>query len=358
MGNSTITLQQIVDSARMFGDLAPTLPTGGFSTQPALSIANDVMNSMLLGGPDGSPFSWKWNRFNIPPFLTISWMQDYFVPGVVNLGWIENCWAVYINQTSTPKYKQQVEVHKDLEVDWIQTGYPGKICWMPNDQLQTGAWGVPAQASPSGLTNPGPGVVYTNPLSIPNAAPVNPNTGIADAFNNLWTVTTYGTCGQTNPFLTNLNPVFPTPTNQGVVATTVQDGTTVWTAINPKGQGFRLRPIPPQTGIVWQIHAVGQMRQPYFTSLSQTLEPIPDDYSLYFKNGFYAQCYRMSSDPKIRARFPEEWSLWLKSLSSALKQANREMDDEGFYPTQSIMDSGWGPNVYPSPAAPFGPGGF
>jgi len=38
--------------------------------------------------------------------------------------------------------------------------------------------------------------------------PANPITCITDAFGNFWVLTTYGTCGSTNPFLTNLNPVF------------------------------------------------------------------------------------------------------------------------------------------------------
>jgi hypothetical protein len=357
MPNSTITLQQIVDDAKTFADLSPVLATGGFSTAPALSIANDVMNAMLLGGPNGEPFNWKWNRFNPLAFPTISWQQDYFVPNVVNLGWIESSWAVYVNMTSTPKYIQQLEVHKDLLTDWLQTGYPGKICWIPNDQCKTGTWGQTSQQNITGLFNPGPGVTYINPVGA-NQTPANPTTCISDSFNNLWTVTTYGTCGQTNPFLTNVNPVFPTPTNPTVQATTVMDGTTVWTAINPKGQGFRLDPIPPQTGITWLIQVVGQMRQPYFTSLNQTLEPIPDDYSLYFKNGFFAQCYRRSPDSKVRAKFADEWNLWLKGLSNAVKQGNREMDDFGFYPSVGVMDTGWGAQVYPNPAQPYGPWGF
>lgn len=359
MPNSTIKIQTLVDDARTFADLAPALATGGFSNQPALSMAWDTMHSMLLGGPNAEPFNWKWNRFNCPSWVTISWQQDYFVPGVVTLGWIESAWAVYINMTSTPKYKQQLEVHKDLLVDWLQTGYPGKICWIPNDQMQTGTWGQSTSLSASGLTNPGPGVVYINPVGIANATPANPTTQVTDAFGNLWVVTTFGTCGQTNPFATNLNPVFPTATNQNIVATTVTDGTVVWTAVNPKGQGFRIDPIPPQTGIVWQIQVVGQnMCPPLFTSLDQTIEPVPDDYYHYFKNGFFAQCYRRSPDPKIRAKFPSEWEMWMKSLSNAVKQGNREQDDMGFYPSSGVMDTGWGAQIFPNPAQPYGPWGF
>ena len=359
--NSNVFLQDISDDASSLGDVSPALSASGFSTAPAISIANDVIAAMLLGGPDGQPFNWKWNRMNLGAFYTISYQQDYFVPGVVNLGWLESCWSVDINQTSQPKEKYAVEVHRDLMVTFNQTGGPGKICWMQNDTMQSGTWGQTALASPSGLNNPGPGVVITNPANSPNAAPVNPTTCISDAFGNLWTVTTYGTCGNSNPFATNTTgpnsgpPVYPTYQNQSIVATTVNDGTVVWTAINPKGQGFRLNPIPPLQGVVWLVQPTAQMRVPVFKSMMQTLEPVPDDFATYFKQGFFCECYRRNPDAKVRARYPSEKAIWLEALDKAVKQGQREMDDFGFYPGRSVMDNSWGWSQV-NPAQPFGPG--
>lgn len=367
--NSTTTLQNIIDDALTLGDVAPTLATGGRSQAPALSIANDVMLAMLQGGPNGQPFNWKWNRFNLPPFLTISFQQDYFVPGLVNLSWLESAWASNINQTSVPKQNTPVEVHKDLEITYAQTGYPAKACWIPCDQMQTGTWGVsplgPTLNEPNGVTNsfgpnaiglqnPGPGVVYTNPLGLLQT-PTNATTQITDPNGNLWVLTTFGTCGNiqpTWPLTTAITyPTYATPT---VTATTVQDGTCVWTAINPKGQGIRLNPIPPQTGIVWQIQMVGQMRPPRLQSVNQLLNPIPDDYITYFKQGFFAECYRRNPDPKVRAKYQMERQMWLEALDKAVRQGDREMDDFGFYPGSQIMDQTWG-CVYPNPSQPYGP---
>jgi len=431
--NSTITLQDITDQAMSFGDMAPALAVGGYSTQPAQSIGNDVMTAMLLGNGDGNPFNWKWNSFNVTPFYTISLQQDYFVPGVVNLGWLESSWAVNINQTSNPKQKLYQEVHRGLEVTFDQTGYPGKICWMQNDTMQFGTWGQSQLASPSGLQNPGPSVVYLNPAGAPQN-PTNPTTCIGDSYGNLWAVTfgvnqTSATCGTFNPFnsivtgtsvtsniitVTAANgltpgtvvklqgtsesflnnqpltviaansasftaafthgdysngsdtgnvwivPVYPiyqagNPSVSSTVATTVNDGTVVWTAINPKGQGFRLNPIPPNSGVVWLVNPVAQMRVPRFTNMQQTLEPIPDDWEKYFKDGFYAQCYRHSPDPKVRLKFKDEWELFMKSLDNAVKQGQREMDDYGFYPgNPGVMDTGWALNPT-RPDWPYGP---
>jgi hypothetical protein len=365
--NSNIKLQEIVDDAGSLGDVSPALATGGFSNAPALSIANDVMQTIINGGPVGQPYNWKWNRINVPTFTTISYQQDYFIPGVVNVAWLEHAWASQINQTSIPKQKQQLEVKKDLDVTYEQNADPGKICWLPNDLLQTGTWGAnplgPTATNSGGdtinigpnlggLQNPGPGVIYTNPIGI-LSQPTNATTCITDPNGNLWTLTTFGTCGSTQPTWP-ANPTYPTIPNPTAVATTVTDGTAVWTAINPKGQGFRLNPIPPQNGVAWQIVVEAQKRAPRFANLEQTLEPIPDDYAWTFKQGFFAECYRRNPDPKVRSKYTLERQLFLEALDKAVRQADREEDDYGFYPGASIMDNGWG-TAQISAAYPYGP---
>ena len=366
MPNSSIQLQEVVDDASSLGDVSPALATGGFGTAPALSIANDVIQAMINGGPGGQPYNWKWNRFNVTPFVTISYQQDYFIPGLISLGWLEHAWASYLNQTAIPKQKQQLEVRKDLDVTYDQTGYPGKICWLPNSMLQTGTWGATPLGptlnnpsgqigviglNPSGLQNPGPNVIYTSPYNTPNN-PINATTGITDPNGNLWVITTFGTCGATQPSWPT-TPVYPTIQSPSTVATTVTDGTVVWTAINPSGQGFRLNPIPPQTGVTWLIQPVAQKKAPRFSTMAQTLEPIPDDIEWAFKQGFFAECYRRNPDPKVRSKYTMERQLWLEALDKAVRQSDRETDDYGFFPASSIMDSGIGCNPI-NPAYPFG----
>jgi hypothetical protein len=224
---------------------------------------------------------------------------------------------------------------------------------MQNDTLTFGVWGQTQALGLTGLQNPGPGVTYSNPAGL-TSTPANPITQVADAFGNFWLLTQYGTCGNVNPFLSNLNPVFPTFSKPSTVATTVADGSVVWTALNPKGQGFRINPMPTQTGPVWQVTPIGQGRIAPFTKLSQFLEPIPDDYFSYFKDGFFAQCYRYHPDPKIRAKFQDEYKIWMTSLSRAVSQGSREEDDFGFVPGSNIMDTGWAFNPV-NPAMPYGP---
>ena len=353
MGNSSFRIQDLVDIARTRGDIAPALPTGGAYETVALSCANDAMTAMLAGSEKGSPFNFKFNRILIPPFFLNSYQQDY-ASSVVNLGWLESCNAYNTSSTQYPKPERYLEVRRDVMLVSNQTGRGAKISWMQNDTLTYGTWGQSQILSLTGLQNPGPGVVYTNPAGA-SAMPANPITQVADAFGNLWILTQYGTCGSTNnPFITNLNPVFPTFPNPSIVATTVTDGTVVWTAVDPKGQGFRINPMPTQTGPVWQITPIGQARIAPFVKLIQYLEPIPDDYFSYFKDGFFAQCYRYHPDPKIRAKFQDEYKIWMTSLSRAVSQGSREEDDFGFVPGSNVMDTGWAFNPV-NPANPYGP---
>lgn len=420
MGNSSYTLQNLVDIARTRGDIAPALPTGGAYETVALSAANDAMTEMLAGSAKGSPYNWKFNRINIPPFFINSYQQDY-ASNVVALGWLESCGAYNTSSTQFPKPYRVVEVKKDVLLTNQQTGNLAKIQWMQNDNLTYGTWGVSQLLSLTGLQNPGPAVSYSNPAGM-TSTPVNPTTQVKDSAGNLWLLMTYGTCGNVNPFdlvsssvviaggtvtvtvpnglsvgtiviasgltiLTGLNgvplkvltvsptqftaavnlsngsdtvgsfaisPIYPTFPKPTIIATTVTDGSVVWTAINPKGQGFRLNPMPTQTGPVWQIAPIGQARIAPFTKLQQFLEPIPDDYFTYFKDGFFAQCYRYHVDPKIRAKFESEFTIWQNSLNKAVSQGNREMDDFGFVPASNIMDTGWAFNPV-NPAMPYGP---
>ena len=368
-GNSTIQLQEVVDDASTLGDVAPALATGGVSMQPALSIANDVMQAIINGGPNGQPYNWKWNRYNLPVFYTNSLQQDYFIPGLVNLGWLESAWAVNINQTSVPKQNFPLEVDKDLLLTYQSGTYMAKISWLPNSMLETGTWGAPplgptpgypsgqtTVAGPDliGLQNPGPGVIYIQPVGT-LVTPYNACSAITDPNGNLWVLTQYGTCGNTEPTWPS-SPVYPTLRNPNLIATTVTDGSCIWTAINPKGQGMRISPVPPQSGVVWAIQAVGQMVAPRFFNLTQYLNPIPDAVEWAFKQGFFAECYRRNPDPKIRARYPQERQNWLEALDKTVKQYDREPDDFGFYvgPGGIIMDTGFGYNPV-TPAQPWGP---
>lgn len=343
MGNSTVKISDIVGHGKSYPDIAPVIQmaAGGSSLQPSLSICNDVMTELIA-----QVFNWKWNRFKIPVFYTNSWQQDYAM-NVVNLGWLENGVMLDINNTSLPKPIWPLEVVKDLPMTSAQYGIPGQVCWFPNDQLQYSIWAA--------------STTFTNPIGVVTNGPANPITQIQDPNGNFWIVTTYGTTGTVQPtWPTTL--AYPTQNAPTTVATTVSDGSVVWTAINPKGQGIRCNPIPPQTGVVYQFNLFAQYR-PFafsnglFTSFGQSLEPIPDDFIKYFKDGFVALAYSHSSDKGVRGKFQDQYSMWKASLMTAKTQGDRERDNYGFYPANSLLGNPYG-TLYPGPANPYLGGGW
>lgn len=354
MPNSTTALKNVLQFAKTFPDISPILQSaaGGSSLEPALTICSDVMIEIIQ-----QVFNWKWNRFKLPTFTTNSFQQDYAL-NVVNLGWLENGYLLDVNNTAYPQPIWPLEVVKDLPVTSAQYGMPGQACWFPNDQLQYATWGatnIGAGQVGSVGPNPQPLQVIKNPIGI-NTSPSNPWLQVQDAFNNLWVVTTFGTTGATSPFLSNLNPVFPTSALPNQIATTAADGSVVWTAVNPKGMGIRCTPLPPQTGVVFQFNLFAQWRafafsNGPFTQLSQTIEPIPDDFAKWFRDGFIAMAYAHSPDKGIRGKFQDMFQAWRNGLMAAKVQGDRERDNAGFYPSTPITQGQF--YIYPGPAYPF-----
>lgn len=334
MGNSNTTLQSVVDHTRTFSELSPILASGGWSQQPALTIACDTMAAML------SPqMNWKFNRQKTPVFYTNSFQQDYAANNV-NLAWIEHAYIVDINNTALPKPIWPLEVVRDLEATFQQYGMPGQICWLPNDQLLYGVWTADT--------------TFGQMLGVPSG-PANPFLQIQDPNGNFWIVSNNlnasVTTGPTQPSWPT-TPVYPTFASPNTAATTVNDGSVVWTALNPKGQGFRLNPLPPQTGVVYQVNPISQMRPTQFTSLASFIDPIPDDYAPYFRQGFITHTYRHSAESGVRGKFQSEFALWIQAMQQAATKSDRERDAAGFYPSQAILDSNYTIDV--GPAWPFG----
>jgi hypothetical protein len=317
VGNSNVKLQHVVDEVSVIGDLAPVLKnTGGYADQPALTIASTVMREMI-----STRFPWKWNRVKIPPFVLTPLQQDYASINIFNIGWLESGVRIDINNSQVPPPSWPITAVRDLAMDNTQGGFPGQFCWFPNDQLEYNPW-------------PGPGVTYANPVS-PQAQNNNYYTNIMDEYGNILILTQYGTTGLTPP--TPPPPPIPAPPNYpaGVV---IQDGTCTWTCANPKAQGFRFFPRPPSGGNVWLCRLFAQLKAPpAFQNLGEYIDPIPDDYSNWFTDGFIAYAHRYASNPSVLARFPQQRQLWLEGLAGAAKQGDREDEAKGFFPDKPIM---------------------
>ena len=103
----------------------------------------------------------------------------------------------------------------------------------------------------------------------------------------------------------------------------------------------------------YQIFPAYQKTPPTFTSLSQTIDPIPDDMQTAFMDGMVAHFYQGVTDPKIRAKHQDAVVIWEKSLKESKISQDRTRDQAIMYPASSIMGSG--DIYYPNAARPYGP---
>ena len=337
---SKLTLQNILDKVWPLGDVRPVLAeVSGSQLEPFVTICTDVYSDIV-----GLPFPHKWNEVKLPAFYTNSFQQDYVLlnpdgSSVFNIEWLQRGICIDMTSNSIPKAWGYVECGRQLTqatgtflqvTTWRNPTFLAN--WFPNYMLYYGTWGAANSGNPTVGNNPGAGSIYTNPLSATaNTQPSNPMTQIIDTNGNIQVVTTYGTCGLTQP---NWPAVGANP------GTNTMDGTTVWTVADPNGVGIRILPVPSQTGAVFQFNLIAQKPSIQFTSLSQTLDPFPDKYESYFRQGVIAQCYRYASAASVHAKFEKQYAIWLKSLNDLRAMEDRELEENRFTPERGIMGGG------------------
>jgi hypothetical protein len=334
MGNSTYTLQQMVDSVSTIGDLNPVLKsTGGFANEPALTIANDVMSELIA---ERNP--WKWNSMKVAPFAVNFSQQDYASIRMRDLGWLTSGYLVDINSTQVPPPTVILTVVRDLPVSRVANAWPGSACWLQNDSLETGIWM--------------PDVLYTNPIGQTSTFPPNGPTNILDRqLVNILVLTKYGTTGAlwpaaVYPPLDPANPTGPKDYSADITGQVIVDGTCEWTVADSQAQGIRLYPMPPQGGNVWLCRLHGQRKAPRILKMNQKLDPVPDDQIKWFRDGFIAYAHRHSSSPSVKAQFEPKLMEWHAAMDAISKQNDRETEAYGEFPGQPLL----------SPAYYFDPG--
>lgn len=349
------TVQQVVNQLKSNPDFFNVLGgAAGYSTYPALTIANEVMSRILA---ENMP--WKWNRRIAPPFLTVSLQQDY-VTNLTDIGWLEDGWRVDINNSTSnnngaPKPIFALEAVRDTQ--WTsRQSVPFTINFIPNYQASLGLW----QANTA--YGCGYGVAQLPRSPIQQFKDVNGNILFIDSTQlglNIespgFTGTTialpsnapYGTSGATEPFA----PPNATP------GTLIQDNTVIWTVADPNAFAFRVNPVPALNGLCWFLVCQYQAKPPRILTLDQDLSPIPNDMVYLFRQGMRAALYRENGNPQGMQQYAD----WEETLMKALRAGDRQTEDFRVYPERGAMgvDGGWIVNWQGIGAAwPYGPGPY
>lgn len=317
MAVSTVTLATCLDTIAGKGIPDPRNQSGNYGLTLALRLATRVMSDLV-----SQRFNWPFNRNVAAPFYTNSWQQDYpqLAQAAGAIAWGDDVDYVDINNTTIPK-----PLNWDGAMTWRQglsrtsiTGFrPRNISWMYNSQLSWGTW-------------PGASTTYF-PLVTTGKVSQNPIMNFVDKNGNYLILTTFGITGLTAPFAV-------ATAAEGV---TVADGSCVWTVVSGSSQGYRIDTLPSATGMTLQIIPYYQLSSPNFIKLSQTLAPIPDDYSTFFDAGLEFQCLAASPNPGDRQRTLADYQQWLNSMEAMIKQANKSPDIYGLIPATSPVESRW-----------------
>jgi hypothetical protein len=327
---STVTLQNVVDYCRSFPECNPILPVGGYSYEPALTFANDVLQKILAQG-----INWRWNSAYVPLFLTNALQQDY-ITNITDMGWLTSAFIFDINNNTNanfqaPKPLYTLTVNRDLGLTAWQ-GTPSNICFIQNSQANFWVW-QPQTVVPCGYgvsntpVTPIQQMVDSNGnMLFINSASMNitPNVlGYSGTTIPLPVPNPYGTTGLTAPVLPPFAPA----------GTQVTDGTVTWTVASPNGFCLRVSPIPGNGGLTWLAWVEYQRKAPKYTSLQQTISPIPDESAFLFREGFLAKLYDAAGSPKAAAQYQK----WEEQIIQARMAMDRETLEFGMTPASSIM---------------------
>lgn len=317
MGNSTYTLENLLDIVAGENIPDPRNLPSGYGDQVAMQAATNTMAALLT-----EQFNWKFNRAVANPIYTNGLQQDYPQPAQSGglIGWGEDCDICDINNTQYPKplnWDGPIKWRRNLTRTSIARWRPGQIAWMYNVDLTWGTW-------------PGAATVY-HPLVTTGQTGQNPLMNFIDKNGNYLILTTFGTTGGTAPFAAA----------NATEGTTVTDNTCVWTVVSGTSQGFRLDYLPNAAGPTYQITPIYQLEPPAFITLGQLANPIPNSYIRHFLSGLEAACFKASPNPGDKERGKQAWAEWLGALTTSKTQANKEQDVYGLIPATSVVECRW-----------------
>jgi hypothetical protein len=101
---------------------------------------------------------------------------------------------------------------------------------------------------------------------------------------------------------------------------------------------------------VWLVWVAYQRRAPKFTSLQQTLSPIPDELAYLFREGFLYKCLAHANSPRAL----NQQQAWHEQIDQAIRAGEREEQAWSMFPDTSMSgDSVLGPFYPVGPASPF-----
>jgi hypothetical protein len=326
--SSTITLQTVVNLASTQVELLPLSGVGGYTSEPALSLCNDVLQTTLA-----QPLDWKFNRAEMNMLVTSPNRQDYLFAGatIFNIGGNACGAGIDLTTNNALTISGSTVIIKTLEQ---YAGAVGDVCYV----LGTGS-NYDSTFSKNGVATGFSGNTYT--ITTINGLTLTATlTGSASGTSGSAGITDFGWgCGATMVGLLSGGAILPTRH-----AEVVRDLQPYGYANTPEkfcvyetstAGVLKIRSYPVCGTGIWGVSLVYQKKAPLATVLSGTWAPIPDELSYVYRQGFLAKCYRYINSPRADV----EEQKFQAAIMRALGADEREASDVRLYPGDGIQTS-------------------
>lgn len=340
--SSTVTVQSTVNLASTHIDLLPIAGVGGYSNEPALSLSNDVLQTILSSTyimPNGQALSldWKWNRQEMNMFVTCPNRQDYLFAGATFFSLGGNACGAGIDLTSNNALTISVST---VTIKLLETynGAVGDVCYI----LGTGS-NYDSTFTQNGTNNAGfSGKTYTITAISADLKTITTTVsgGTPSGTSGSAGITDFGwLAGATMVGIQNGGPILPTRHCEAVRDIQPYGFANIpekWCVYETSTAGvLKIRSYPVVGTTIWGVNLVYQKKAPLITTLSGTWTPIPDELSYVYRQGFLALAYRYVNSPKQEV----EENKFITALRRALGADEREVPDVHLYPGEGLQTS-------------------
>ena len=333
--SSTLTLQNIVNLASTHVELMPLAGVGGYNSEPALSLCNDVIQTMMappiapvLGGAKPLILDWKFNRAEMNPLVTAPYKQDYKFAGATFFAPNQGV-GIDLSTNNALSISGTTVTIKTLEAYQGVVGDIGYITGTGSNYDST--------FTQNGVTSTWGGCTYTvtaiNGLTVTATVSGGSPTGTSGAPG----ITDFGWLSAgTMVDYNNNSPIQPTRHLNAVrdIQPCSQSGIPQDVAvIQDLGTGvLRIRFYMVPGSRPWLANLVYQKKAPLKTALTQTWSPFPDELSFTYRQGFLARAYNYVNSPKAAI----EEQKFQNMLRVALGADDREASDKGLVPEEGL----------------------
>ena len=338
---STRTVQQTVNLASTHIELLPIAGVGGYTNEPALSLCNDVMQTILASTfemPNGTVLSldWKYNRAEMPMFVTSPNRQDYLFAGATFFSLGGNACGAGIDLTTNNALtiSGATVTIKLLE---SYNGAVGDVCYI----LGTSS-NYDSVFTSNGGNNAGfSGNIYTIAVISADGKTITATlTGTASGTSGSAGINDFGWLASATIIgIGNGGAILPTRHVEAVRDIQPYGYANIpqkVCVLQDLGTGvLKIRFYPVVGSTVWGANLVYQKKAPLITSLAGTWTPIPDELSYMVNQGFLAKAYRYVDSKRSEI----EETKFMNTLRRALGADERETPDVGLYPADGLQTS-------------------